>query len=36
MEMSVDELVKMSEAWMTMVLEYSGKLTLAVITLLIG
>ncbi|MGA4448137.1 mechanosensitive ion channel family protein [Ectopseudomonas chengduensis] len=36
MEMSVDELVKMSEAWMPMVLEYSGKLTLAVITLLIG
>jgi len=36
MEMNVDELVKMSEAWMPMVLEYSGKLTLAVITLLIG
>lgn len=36
MEMSIDELVKMSEAWMPMVLEYSGKLTLAVITLLIG
>ena len=36
MEMNVDELVKMSEAWMPMVLEYSGKLTLAVITMLIG
>jgi len=36
MEIYVDELVKMSEAWMPMVLEYSGKLTLAVITLLIG
>lgn len=36
MEMNVDELVKMSEAWLPVVLEYSGKLTLAVITLLIG
>lgn len=36
MEMNVDELVKMSEAWLPVVLEYSGNLTLAVITLLIG
>lgn len=36
MEMNVKELVKMSEAWLPVVLEYSGKLTLAVITLLIG
>ncbi|MFI8744923.1 mechanosensitive ion channel family protein [Pseudomonas sp. NPDC077186] len=36
MEMNVDELVKMSEAWLPVVLEYSGKLTLALITLLIG
>ena len=36
MEMNVDELVKLSEAWLPVVLEYSGKLTLAVITLLIG
>jgi len=36
MEMNVDDLVKMSEAWLPVVLEYSGKLTLAVITLLIG
>ena len=36
MDMNVDELVKLSEAWLPVVLEYSGKLTLAVITLLIG
>ncbi|MDH2200360.1 mechanosensitive ion channel family protein [Ectopseudomonas oleovorans] len=36
MDMNVEELVKMSEAWLPVVLEYSGKLTLAVITLLIG
>lgn len=36
MEMNVEQLVKMSEAWLPVVLEYSGKLTLAVITLLIG
>ncbi|MBG0843926.1 mechanosensitive ion channel [Pseudomonas sp. MDMC216] len=36
MEMNVDELVKLSEAWLPVVLEYSGKLTLAVITLLVG
>jgi len=36
MEMNVDELVKLSEAWLPVVLEYSGKLTLALITLLIG
>lgn len=36
MEMNVDELVKLSEAWLPVVLEYSGKLTLALITLAIG
>ncbi|VXD02668.1 Small-conductance mechanosensitive channel [Pseudomonas sp. 8Z] len=36
MEMNVDELVKLSEAWLPVVLEYSGKLTLALVTLLIG
>ncbi|MGG2395961.1 mechanosensitive ion channel family protein [Pseudomonas sp. SH1-B] len=36
MEMNVDELVKLSEAWLPVVLEYSGKLALAVVTLLIG
>jgi small conductance mechanosensitive channel len=36
MEMNVDELVKLSEAWLPVVLEYSGKLTLAVTTLLVG
>ncbi|MBQ1558604.1 MAG: mechanosensitive ion channel [Pseudomonas sp.] len=36
MEMNVDELVKLSEAWLPVVLEYSGKLTMALITLLIG
>ncbi|MGE8496162.1 MAG: mechanosensitive ion channel family protein [Pseudomonas sp.] len=36
MEMNVDQLVTMSQAWLPVVLNYSGKLTLAVITLLIG
>lgn len=36
MEMSVEQLVKMSEAWLPAVLQYSGQLTLAVITLLVG
>jgi len=36
MEMNVDELVRLSEAWLPVVLEYSGKLTLALITLLVG
>lgn len=36
MDMNVDELVKLSEAWLPVVLEYSGKLALAVVTLLIG
>lgn len=36
MEMNVDELVKLSETWLPVVLEYSGKLTLALITLAIG
>ncbi|HKX56774.1 MAG TPA: mechanosensitive ion channel domain-containing protein, partial [Xanthomonadales bacterium] len=34
--MNVDQLVKVSEAWLPIVLEYSGKLTLALITLLLG
>ena len=36
MEFNVEQVVKMSEAWLPVVLEYSGKLTLALITLLIG
>lgn len=36
MEMNVDELVKLSESWLPVVLEYSGKLTLALFTLAIG
>ena len=36
MDMNVEQLVKMSEAWLPVVLEYSGKLTLALVTLLIG
>ena len=36
MEMNVDQLVKVSETWLPVVLEYSGKLTLALITFLIG
>ncbi|AOE83695.1 mechanosensitive ion channel family protein [Pseudomonas sp. TCU-HL1] len=36
MEMNVDQLVKVSEAWLPILLEYSGKLTLALLTLLIG
>ena len=36
MDMSVEQLVKLSEAWLPVVLEYSGKLTLALITMLIG
>ncbi|MDM9653145.1 mechanosensitive ion channel [Pseudomonas wenzhouensis] len=36
MEMNVDELVKLSEAWLPVALEYSGRLTLALITLAIG
>lgn len=36
MEMNLDELVKMSEAWLPVALEYGGKLILALITLLIG
>ncbi|MBU2293728.1 MAG: mechanosensitive ion channel [Gammaproteobacteria bacterium] len=36
MDMNVEQLVKMSEAWLPVVLEYSGKLTLALITMLIG
>lgn len=36
MEMSVEQLVKLSETWLPVVLQYSGQLTLAVITLLIG
>ena len=36
MEFNVEQVVKMSEAWLPVVLEYSGKLTLALVTLLIG
>lgn len=36
MEMNVDELVKMSAAWWPVALEYSGKVALALVTLLVG
>ena len=36
MEMNVDQLVKLSEAWLPIVVEYSGKLALALITLFVG
>lgn len=36
MDMNVDELVRLSEAWLPVVLQYGGRLTLALITLLIG
>lgn len=36
MEMNVDQLIKVSEAWLPVVLEYSGKLTLALLTFLVG
>ncbi|MBS7663789.1 mechanosensitive ion channel [Pseudomonas lalucatii] len=36
MEMSLEQLLKMSETWLPVVLNYSGKLTLALLTLLIG
>lgn len=35
-EMNVDELLKRSEAWVPVLLEYSGKVTLALITLAVG
>jgi small conductance mechanosensitive channel len=36
MEMNVEQLVKLSESWLPVVLQYSGQLTLAIITLLVG
>lgn len=36
MEMNVEQLVKLSETWLPVVLQYGGQLTLAVLTLLIG
>ncbi|AVO54200.1 mechanosensitive ion channel family protein [Ectopseudomonas mendocina] len=36
MDMNVDELVRLSEAWLPVVLQYSGKLMLALVTLVIG
>jgi small conductance mechanosensitive channel len=36
MDMNVEQLVKMSEAWLPVALEYGGKLTLALITMLVG
>lgn len=36
MEMSIEQLEKMSETWLPVVLNYSGKLTLALLTLLVG
>ena len=36
MEMNVEQLVKLSESWLPVVLQYSGQLTLAIITLVVG
>ncbi|MDM8347530.1 mechanosensitive ion channel [Pseudomonas sp. sp1636] len=36
MEMNVEQLVRMSETWLPVLLQYSGQLTLAILTLLIG
>lgn len=36
MNMNVQELVKLSESWLPLALEYGGKLTLALLTLLVG
>ncbi|HSX69727.1 MAG TPA: mechanosensitive ion channel domain-containing protein, partial [Pseudomonas sp.] len=36
MEFSYEEMVRLSQAWLPVVLEYSGKLTLALVTLAIG
>jgi small conductance mechanosensitive channel len=36
MQFTYDELVRMSQAWLPVVLEYSGKLTLALFTLVLG
>lgn len=36
MEMNVEQLVKMSETWLPVMMQYAGQLTLAIITLLIG
>ncbi|MEX6502317.1 mechanosensitive ion channel family protein [Pseudomonas zhanjiangensis] len=36
MEMSVEQLVKMSETWLPVLLNYGGKLALALLTLLVG
>lgn len=36
MELNIDQLIKLSEAWLPLLLNYAGKLTLAVVTLLVG
>src|SRR3990167_1345032 len=36
MEMNVEQLVKMSETWLPVMMQYAGQLTMAIITLLIG
>ena len=36
MEMNIEQLVQISQTWLPVVLEYSGKLTLALLTFLIG
>lgn len=36
MDMNLDNLVRQSEAWLPVILEYSGKVTLALVTLLVG
>lgn len=36
MELNIDQLLKLSESWLPLLLNYSGKLTLAIVTLLGG
>jgi small conductance mechanosensitive channel len=36
MELNIDQLIKLSEAWLPLLLNYAGKLTLALVTLLAG
>ncbi|WP_236213835.1 mechanosensitive ion channel family protein [Metapseudomonas otitidis] len=36
MDMNLDNLVRQSEAWLPVILEYSGKVALALVTLLVG
>ena len=36
MQLNIDQLIKLSEAWLPLLLNYAGKLTLALVTLLAG